>query len=142
MSYGPSIKEASETPAKGPAYGASVLDRARTHPPGDWDGRVRLYAEGLLRETWTQSFPGAQKSETQDSKSLRFKCPMNIIFGLQDIALDPRIVVDGIEKYFIQDDAVADSAAIIRLPDCGHWSVIEEGGLRALDKVLTEALKQ
>ena len=69
---------------------------------------------------------------------------MNIIFGLQDIALDPRIVVDGIEQYFVNNDAVADPTQerIIRLPDCGHWSVIEEGGVRALDKVLTDILRK
>ncbi|KXT11053.1 hypothetical protein AC579_1971 [Pseudocercospora musae] len=144
MSYGPSLEAASEPGATGRSYGKSVIERARTWPPGDWDGRIRLYAEGLLREVWTQPFSGACKPQSAETKTLHFKCPVNIIFGLQDIALDPRIVVDGIEKYFVSNDAMADPTQekIIRLPDCGHWSMIEEGGVRALDKVLTEILKQ
>jgi hypothetical protein len=61
---------------------------------------------------------------------------------LKDIALDPRIVLDGIEEHFLaeSDDPLQASILakerITRLPDCGHWSVLEDGGVEALKKVL------
>lgn len=65
---------------------------------------------------------------------------------MKDVALDPRVVLDGIEKYMYskedENDDVADAThtaeRIIRLPDCGHWSILEEEGVIALDKVLRE----
>ncbi|CAK3942050.1 Hypothetical predicted protein [Lecanosticta acicola] len=140
MAYGPSSLESALSNANSPHYGPSVLDRSNSNPPGDWDARVRLYADGLLREKWTPSYNGHDISGKHgDDRAKGFRCPVHIIFGLGDVALDPRVVLDGIEKYF-RDDA-RDGKRIIRLPGCGHWSILEEEGIKALDGVLVELIR-
>lgn len=139
-------------------YGQSVLARSEMNPPGDWDQRVRLYSDGLLRGDWTPSFPALRerdgpsvKEPLQDSSSRhsgkydddwQFHCPVSIIFGLQDVALDPSVVLDGIERHFLNesDDPLISSAMaedrITRIRSCGHWSLLEDEGSEALDRVL------
>jgi len=144
MAYGPSAAECVPPVVDGPSYGPSVHARACTSLPGDWDGRVRLYKDGLLREQWTMAISDqAVKSQPADSPS--FGCPVHIIFGLQDVALDPRIVVDGINRYFQDPAALANPAhtaeeRITRLPECGHWPILEEEGAKALDTTLGRIL--
>lgn len=148
MAYGPGRKECETATSDGQSYGRSVLARSFTNPPGDWDQKVRLYSEGLLREQWTPSFQVAESPakgvEGSETAAQPFKCPVNIIFGMKDVALDPRVVLDGIEKYFKQDadDGVADATQtprrVLKLPDCGHWSIIEDQGVMAMDRVLRE----
>lgn len=154
LAYGPSPLECAEL--DGLRYGPSVLARSLANPPGDWDQRVRLYSDGLLRGEWTPTFSkshnsGPQELSTQGALKPRvssqddhwqFHCPVSIIFGLQDVALDPRVVLDGIETHFVagsNDPLVSTAMAearITRLKNCGHWSVLEEEGYQALDRVL------
>lgn len=150
MAYGPGREDCETATPDGQSYGPSVLARSFTNPPGDWDQKVRLYSEGLLREQWTPSFQVADSPakgvEGSDTSAQPFKCPVNIIFGLKDVALDPRVVLDGIEKYFKKngDDGVAGATQtprrIVKLPDCGHWSIIEDQGVMAMDRVLREVV--
>ncbi|KAK4501024.1 hypothetical protein PRZ48_006830 [Zasmidium cellare] len=146
MAYGPGRDDCKTSTPDGQTYGSSVLARSFTNPPGDWDQKVRLYSEGLLREPWTPSSQVGEGIDRSDTAAQQFKYPVNIIFGLKDVALDPRVVLDGIEKYFKKDehDVVADAThardRIVRLPDCGHWSILEEEGVVALDKVLREVV--
>lgn len=141
MACGPGPKESICTAEKESAYGPSVYARSMTAMPGDWDGRVKLYAQGLLRRKWSPSYPGyvAGKVLPAEFEGKHFKCPVSFIFGLQDIALDPRIAVDGIEAYFVQEDkasAAYQKSRVIRFPSCGHWSLLEKDGLQALNEVL------
>lgn len=144
LAYGPSSLECTE--ANG--YGSSVLARSRSNPPGDWDQRVRLYSDGLLRGGWAPSFPESQRAVKFPSEDnhWHFHCPVNLVFGLQDVALDARVVLDGIENHFVaeSDDPVVSKAMaearIIKLEDCGHWSVLEEEGRQALDRVLARII--
>ena len=141
MACGPGPKESISTAEKGSAYGPSVYARSKTAMPGDWDGRVKLYAQGLLRKKWTPSYPGyvAGKVLPAEFEGKHFKCPVSFMFGLQDIALDPRIAVDGIENYFIQEEKASrayQKSRVIRLSNCGHWSLLEKDGLQALNEVL------
>lgn len=131
MAYGPSSLECALPNTDSRRYGPSVLARSKTNPPGDWDQRVRLYEDGLLRDQWTPSFSGYRATGGQPKG---FRCPVKVIFGMQDVALDPRVVIDGIEKYFQENAAGEDQ--IVRLPGCGHWSVLEEEGVKALDGAL------
>lgn len=71
---------------------------------------------------------------------------------MQDIALDPRIVLDGVEAYFQdfkrvdcstedENDAGVEvsrfgRSSIVRMPDCGHWSMLEDQGSLALERTL------
>lgn len=143
ISCGPGTRECLSPAENGSTYGPSVYARSRTTVPGDWDGRVKLYAQGLLRRKWTPSYPGYIKQHDQTLPSTfdgkHFKCPVSFIFGLQDIALDPRIAVDGVERYFLQNEeatAAFQQSRVVRLPRCGHWSLLEKDGERALNEVL------
>jgi hypothetical protein len=55
-------------------------------------------------------------------------------------------VLDGIEKHFPaeSDDSLVSSAMaadrITRLPTCGHWSILEDEGSKALDRVLARII--
>lgn len=161
LSYGPSSSECNE--AVEPGYGPSVLARSQAYPPGDWDQRVKLYSDGLLRGDWTPSFRIAQYPAPEgeelpigeaieksvvndDDEDWKFHCPVSIIFGLRDVALDPRAVLNGIEKHFAADseDPLVSSALaeerITRLPNCGHWSILEDEGSKALDRVLARII--
>lgn len=146
MACGPGPAECETSNVDGIKYGPSVLARSYTDPPGDWDQKVRLYSEGLLREAWTPSYQEGQTVRPGQTSAQKFRCPVNMIFGMKDVALDPRVVVDGIEKYFNEasGDAVADAThagkRIVKLPDCGHWSILEEECVIALDKVLQEVV--
>lgn len=158
--YGPSLAECSEFPKDGKCYGPTVLKRSQTKPPGDWDQRVLLYSQGLLRSPWTKSFPrfreyeplsgppfdGRPRNADATIRPQKFNCLVNVVFGLQDIALDPRIVLDGIEECLLSesDEAATDAALkrerVVRLPTCGHWSLLEDAGIEALDRILHDIL--
>lgn len=95
--------------------------------------------------------PIEQSSQVLDSYNgegddWRFHCPVSIIFGLRDVALDPRIVLDGIESHFMAESANAASSfdipetRIMRLRSCGHWSLLEDDGSKALDKALSRII--
>lgn len=136
-----------------------MLARSRAYPPGDWDQRVQLYSDGLLRGDWTPAFLESQNAAPKGEElpirealkkpmsslnddDWNFQCPVSIVFGLRDVALDPRVVLNGIEKHFVveSEDPLVSSAMseerITRLPGCGHWSILEDEGSKALDRVL------
>lgn len=138
MAYGPSSleQETASSSSSSSSYGSSVFARSQTQPPGDWDQKVLLYSAGLLLGQWTPSFAGHRVSQDVPGGLAHFKCPVDIIFGMQDVALDSRAVVDGIESCFVPG-----SGSISRLPDCGHWSIIQDGGADALELKLQSVLQ-
>lgn len=147
-SHGPGPLESKSVSETGLAYGPSVYARSLTSPPGDWGNKIRLYSDGLLRQPWTPSYDGRDKqSQLVDARLLNdswtFKCPVSIIFGLRDVALDPRVVLDGIEDHFQPDSedslqaSVLANERITRLPKCGHWSLLEHDGAEALNSVIS-----
>jgi len=156
---GPSVNECSSRLPDGSSYGQSVLDRSQTRPIGDWDGRIRLYREGLATGQWKanemtsrfllneeesdhranlkEGIPSQQMQQATTPPPDSFQCPVTIIYGLQDLALDPRITLDGMERYFAppREDGSAQSH-IVRVRDCGHWSLIERTGVEVLEATL------
>ncbi|SMY27039.1 unnamed protein product [Zymoseptoria tritici ST99CH_1A5] len=147
-SHGPGPLESKSVSETGLAYGPSVYARSLTRPPGDWGNKIRLYSDGLLRQPWTPSYDGRDKqSQLVDARLLNdswtFKCPVSIIFGLRDVALDPRVVLDGIEDHFQPDSEDSLQASLLaneritRLPKCGHWSLLEHDGAEALNSVIS-----
>jgi hypothetical protein len=135
-SHGPSAAECIARDTNAPQYGLSVLARTTTSPPGDWLQRIRLYREGLASGQWGLPLR-LQQYAAQDKSGERFQCPVTVIYGLLDVALDPRIALDGIEKFFMpcteQSEAVGKghsststtASHVIRLTRCGHWSLLE-----------------
>jgi hypothetical protein len=161
LTCGPSLVECQQICESGKSgsglYGSTVLARAKKYPPGDWDQRIRLYREGLATSPWTltselQSQYGIPSRRCRaDSSNAGSMCPMTIVFGMQELALDPRIVLDGTERYFAKADAAGNRPAggrdgvevqshIVRLKNCGHWSLLEPSGERALEAILVSLL--
>lgn len=149
LTAGPSLVECKGTVPNGANsgeifYGASVLARARSKPPGGWNQRIRFYHEGLAQGPWKlrpelEDFGIKQVRHEGDCRLQKFRCPATIIFGLQDAALDPRLALNGTEKYFAgcQDkENVTRDSHVIRLQSCGHWSFLEPMGADALEATL------
>lgn len=129
--------------------------RATKHPQGDWDERVRIYSEGLALGEWRPIYAGHHEPLWKSDPEMRkgqFSCPVHTIFGLGDIALDRRIALDGVELFMpngtnddrqlgvkfdreVQHMSVG-QGSITTLPLCGHWSMLDREGERALDALL------
>lgn len=149
------------------AYSPSVLARAKRG--GDWDEKVRLYKEGLATEKWTpspmvrpyqaqarpQPQPPSSPSSTsastmttrhgnsdEEEKKRMFKVPTTILWGTDDVALDTRIMLDGIEEHFAPSSSSAGrKSQVVRVPDGQHWIFLEPRkdrvGPRMFEKVLS-----
>ncbi|TKA80483.1 hypothetical protein B0A55_02312 [Friedmanniomyces simplex] len=159
-SFGPSSAECTSRNRKDKTYSAAVLARATTSPPGNWLQRIRLYREGLTSGKWTLAPELQRYRPAAEDEEETFKCPVTVLFGLQDPALDPRVVLDGVERYFTGATKVAtrdgghekqgtstasDEGAshIVRLHGCGHWSLLENPiGSGTLEKTLVCLLSQ
>lgn len=155
-SYGPSPIESTTTSPTGTTYGPTVRLRAQKHPQGDWDERVRIYSEGLALGKWSPSYPEHQpplwKSAPEHARKDSFSCPVHVFFGMQDIALEPRLVLEGIQAFMQNPEAekrdlgisfengvehrAFGRSSITKLPLCGHWSMLEAQGERALNGLL------
>lgn len=117
---------------------------------------MRIYSEGLALGTWHPNYPDYQppawKSAPESSRKGSFNCPVHVLFGMRDIALEPGLVLDGIAN-FMQDGGaegrdlgslfergvkheVIGRSSVTRLPLCGHWSMLEAQGERTLTSLL------
>ncbi|TKA70146.1 hypothetical protein B0A55_06528 [Friedmanniomyces simplex] len=159
-SFGPGSAECTSRDHKNSTYSAAVLSRATTSPPGNWLQRIRLYREGLTSGKWTLAPELQRYRPAPEGEGETFKCPVTVLFGLQDPALDPRVVLDGVERYFTGATKVAtgdgshekqgtstasDAGAshIVRLYGCGHWSLLEDPiGSGTLEKTLVCLLSE
>jgi len=143
-SCGPSAVEASSQSMDGSAYSQQVRLRASTVFPGHWDERVRLYREGLALDTWSPdhaSLPLGKKAGVPVSQVKNFRCPVSVIFGMRDVALDPRIAIAGIQEHFNatqRGEVISDR--VLKLPDCGHWCMLEPDGIAAIEKTVRKAI--
>lgn len=154
LTAGPSLAECKKVDSHNSnsdsiVYGPSVLARARSRPAGNWNQRIRLYQEGLAYGPWMlnlQDFDIKQirKSDLGDGALQKFKCPATILFGLEDIALNPQLALNGTENYFAdhqnKENGINDSH-VIRLKSCGHWSFLEPTGAVALEDTILWLLK-
>lgn len=137
-------------------YGPTVRLRSENDPQGDWDERVRIYSEGLATGDWHPDYPDHQpplwKTDPELKRKGQFSYPVHMLFGMRDVALDSRIVLDGVEAFMLdaeeglrkpqiqgkqraQCQSVGRSS-IVRLPLSGHWSMLDEQGSGALDDLL------
>ena len=81
------------------------------------------------------------------NKCTSFNYPVTFVFGMKDIALDPRIVCDGIERCFRTDSVNVRRADtghkyhggdshVVALDTCGHWPMNERDGRIVLERVV------
>jgi hypothetical protein len=77
---------------------------------------------------------------------------VHVVFGMQDVALDPRIVLHGVDKYMTDaeegmrkarvgdeqgvDVHVVGGSSVTRLWRSGHWAMLDEQGARVLENML------
>ncbi|KAK5725454.1 hypothetical protein LTR15_003640 [Elasticomyces elasticus] len=149
-SFGPSSAECPMHSDKTTTYGSSVLARSFTEYPGDWLQRVRLYRDGLSTGKWTLGAELQPYKPSAGSDWQNFECPVTVIFGLKDHALDPQIVLDGHERHFhgraaiseSSDSLKADASHIVRLKNCAHWSLLEDTGAQAVERTLLWSLRE
>ncbi|KAM0718826.1 hypothetical protein Q7P37_005898 [Cladosporium fusiforme] len=161
-SYGPSPTESATTAPNGTTYGPTVRLRAQTTPQGDWDHRVCIYSEGLALGKWSPDYPEYQppiwKSHPELARKGSFSYPMHVVFGMQDIALEPRLVLEGLQAFMQVSDAderdlrisfehgimheTFGRSSITKLPLCGHWAMADVQGERALVSLLNVLIKR
>lgn len=156
-SYGPSPSDCNTSlPQSGARYGSTVQHRASRNPQGYWDERVRIYCEGLATGEWHPNYSGYQpplwKTNPENKRKGQFSYPVHAMFGMQDVALDPRIVLDGVEGFMmdaekgmrkadvggeagVEGQSVGRSS-VTKMWDCGHWAMLDEQGARALERLL------
>jgi hypothetical protein len=74
------------------------------------------------------------------------------MFGMQDVALDPEVVLEGMEKHMLDveggmrkpdfggEEGVevqrVGRSSITKMWGCGHWSMLDGQGARALEMLL------
>ncbi|KAI7473578.1 hypothetical protein KC351_g11041 [Hortaea werneckii] len=148
-SNGPSEAEATSRNPEGQTYGPSVLRRAKTDPPGDWLQRIRIYREGLATRSWKPCeavlpyTPSKEEASKSERKAGKLRYPTTIVFGLDDLAFDIRIALDGIEDYFAPKDEVGGRRShVVRLKGQGHWFFTQPQGGFVLERVLCSLLEK
>ncbi|KAK0283624.1 hypothetical protein LTR35_006083 [Friedmanniomyces endolithicus] len=159
-SFGPSSAEFTTREHDNKTYSPSVVKRAATSPPGDWLQRIRLYREDLASGKWNLAPTLQQYRPAPEMDEETFKCPVTAVFGLRDVAIEPRVALNGIERYFPRSTNVATGSGghekrvtstasgagashIVRLKECGHWSLLEEPvGSGVVEKTLLWLLPQ
>lgn len=130
-----------------------MFQRSKQNPRGDWDERVRIYCEGLALGEWNPSYFGYQEplskfDPERVARKGQFDYPVHVMFGMQDVALDPRIVLEGLESWMqdaedglrklqvgseegVEVQAVGRSS-LTKLWGCGHWATVDARGSRVL----------
>lgn len=155
-SYGPSPSDSTTRTPSGGTYGSTIQHRAKQTPQGDWDERVRIYSEGLALGQWRPSYPCYQtplwKSTPGSARKGAFSYPVHVMFGMQDVALNPRIVLEGVESYMLDAEegmrkaqvggeegvevSTVGRSSVTKLSASGHWAMVDEQGARALERLL------
>ncbi|KAI7256383.1 hypothetical protein KC343_g3645 [Hortaea werneckii] len=148
-SNGPSEAEAASRNAAGQTYGPSVLRRAKTDPPGDWLQRIRIYREGLATRSWKPCeavlpyVPSKEEVSKSERKAGKLRYPTTIVFGLDDLAFDINIALDGIEDFFPSEDEVGGRRShVVWLKGQGHWFFTQPQGAVVLERVMFSLLEK
>lgn len=108
-----------------------------------------------MRE-WHPSYPSYQppiwKTDPEGKRKGQFSYPVHVMFGMQDIALDPRIVLDGVEGFMMDAERGMRKAdvggeqgveifsigrsSVTKMWDSGHWAMLDEQGARSLKRLV------
>ncbi len=129
-SLGPGVAQCKDYQSNA-TYSASVLARAMSQPDGIWDERIRLYKERLMTARWNPAY-ARDRAEARDEGCIR--CSTTVIFGIEDQALDPRLMVDGIDAYVRPESGF--KGHVVKLSGVGHWSPLHSDCVQVLNEVL------
>jgi hypothetical protein len=117
---------------------------------------VRIHCEGLALGEWHPNYPGYQlpiwKTAPESNRKGQFSYNVHVMFGMQDVALDPRIVLDGVEGFMMDAEKGIRKAdvggeqgvevqsvgrsSVTKMWGCGHWAMLDGQGARALGNLL------
>ncbi|KAJ5130914.1 uncharacterized protein N7515_006953 [Penicillium bovifimosum] len=140
-SMGPSTAELGTKTPSGDAYPASLSKRALSHVLH----MAAYYSDGASVAPWSKSVETVASLHSIASGTQRvssgaglfdegppgaFKAKTTIFWGKEDIALDPRICLDGISDFLVQ------GSQIVLLPRTGHWTPVERESSAALIKAV------
>ncbi|KAJ5582001.1 hypothetical protein N7535_000621 [Penicillium sp. DV-2018c] len=145
-SMGPSTAESDTKTPDGDAYPVSLSKRALSHVLH----MAAYYSHGASVAPWTKSVetiaslhsiaPGKQRASSgagllDEGPPGAFKAKTTIFWGKEDIALDPRICLDGISDFLVR------GSQVVLLPRTGHWTPVERESSAALIKAVEWAVQ-
>jgi len=92
------------------------------------------------------------KTNPESRRKGQFSYIVHVIFGMQDVALDPTIVLDGVEDFMLDAEEgmrkadfggeqgvevqAVGRSSVTKMWGCGHWAMLDAQGARALESVL------
>ncbi|KAJ5960278.1 uncharacterized protein N7479_007428 [Penicillium vulpinum] len=138
---GPSAAESDTKTTSGEAYPASIRERAFTHVMH----MAAYYRDRAATARWDKSIETVTSLHSIASGKRRassgaglfdegpagaLKANTTIFWGKDDIALDPRICLDGMGDYLVQ------GSQIVLLPRTGHWTPLERESGAAFIKAI------
>jgi hypothetical protein len=138
---GPSTAESDTKTPSGNAYPISLSKRAFAHVLH----MAAYYRDGAAVAPWSKSIETVASLHSIASGTQRvssgaglfdegppgaFKANTTIFWGKEDIALDPRICLDGISDFLVQ------GSQVVLLPRTGHWTPVERESSAALIKAV------
>lgn len=146
---GPSVEECKTKTADGVEYPASVKTQRVF---GNFDHMVGYYRDGAAVSRWQKSIEtiaslhsiarGGELRRTSvgaglfdDGPQGALKGYATVIWGKEDIALDPQLCLDGISDYLVRNSQV------VMLPRSGHFTPIERESRVALEKAVEWTVK-
>lgn len=136
------------SPPDGQRYGASVVQRSQSTT--SFADTIRYYREGLTTAPWKKDLDTILKLSALGDHNTKVRklrasfgamshldgalgAPVTFVFGTKDIALDTRIMLEGVEDYMTK------GSQIVKLP-VGHWVPLQGEGPLVLAAVVTWAL--
>lgn len=148
-SMGPSAEESKTKTADGEEYPASVKDQRVF---GNFDQMVSYYRHGVAISRWRKSVEtiaslhsiarGSELRRTSSGAGLFddgpqgvLKANATVIWGKEDIALEPQLCLDGMADYLVQNSQV------VLLPRSGHFTPMERESRVALEKTVEWTVK-
>lgn len=92
------------------------------------------------------------KSGPENARKGAFSYPVHVMFGMQDVALNPKIVLEGVENFMLDAEdgmrkaqiggeesaevSTVGRSSVTKLWGSGHWAMVDEQGARALESLL------
>jgi pimeloyl-ACP methyl ester carboxylesterase len=146
-SLGPSVEEYKTQTSEHSTYSGSVLKDGGL---GNFAHAVAYYRQNTAAARWSKSLEtitslhaisrgndirrtGSRTGLFDDGPKGSLKAESTFVWGLNDIALDRRICLEGI------DDYLTHRSHVVTLPQSGHFTPVENESRAILDKVITWA---
>lgn len=150
---GPSAHECRTRTTTGETYPESVQDN-RWSPSSTFNHMTSYYRDGAVRARWEKSLETIAYLHSLNSsygnRTRRYssgagvfdegpegvlKSSSTIVWGMEDVALEPHLCLDGISDYLVSDSQV------VKLPRSGHTTAMEGQSRDVLEGVIRWSVK-